>query len=83
MKMIYNSPTLYTARNNGKRNNGGNTMVTGTTMINNGMGCRGIWSMFLCFCHGATSDGIGFGERWFGGNEVGFTRDYVNRMSPE
>ena len=30
------SPTLYTARNNGKENNGGNpTMVTSTTMINN------------------------------------------------
>ena len=32
------SPTLYTARNNGKENNGGNTtMVTITTMINNGI----------------------------------------------
>ena len=78
------SPTLYTARNNGKRNNGGNaTMVIGTTMINNGMGCRGIQSMFLCFHHGVTSDEIGFGERWFSGDEVGCTRDYVNGMSPE
>ena len=58
-------------------------MVIGTTMINNGMGCRGIQSTFLCFCHGMTLDGIGFGERWFSSNEVGHTRDYVNRMSPE
>ena len=31
----------------------------------------------------ATSDGIGLGERWFSGDEVGCTRDYVNGMSPE
>ena len=47
------SPTLYTARNNGRRNNGGNTtMVIGTTMTNNGMQCGGIQSMFPCFHHG-------------------------------
>ena len=78
------SPTLYTARNNGKRNNGGNTtMMIGTTIINNRMGCRGTQSMFPCFHHGATSDRNGFGERWLSGDVVGHTRDYVNRMSPE
>ena len=39
------SPTLYTARDNGKRNNGGNT-----TMVNNGIECREVQSTFLCFC---------------------------------
>ena len=42
------SPTLYTARNNGKENNGGNTtMVIGTTMINNRIRCRDLQSVFL------------------------------------
>ena len=58
-------------------------MVIGTTMINNGMGCGGIWSTFSCFHHGVTSDGIGFGERWFSGDVVGHTRYYVNGMSLE
>ena len=54
------SPTLYTLRNNGEENNGGNTtMVIGTTMINNGMEYGGIQSVFPCFCHGVISDGIG------------------------
>ena len=45
------SPTLYTARNNGKENNGGNTtMVTGTTMVNNGIRCGDLQSVFLSFC---------------------------------
>ena len=58
-------------------------MVIGTTMINNGMEYRGIWSAFLCFCHGVTSDGIGFGERQFSSNVVGRIRDYVNGMCLE
>ena len=58
-------------------------MVIGTTMINNRMGCRGIWSTFLCFRHGAISDRIGFGERQFSSNVVGHTRDYVNGMCLE
>ena len=78
------SPTLYTARNNGKRNNGGNTtMVIGTTMINNGMEYGGIQSAFPCFRHGVILDRIGFGERQFSSDVVGHTRDYVNGMCPE
>ena len=78
------SPTLYTARNNGKSNNGGNTtMVTDTTMVNNGMEYGGIWSTFPGFHHGVISDRVGFGERQFTGDVVGHTRDYVNGICPE
>ena len=72
------SPTLYTARDNGKGNNGGNT-----TMVNNGMECREIWSTFLCFHHGVILDGVDFGGRQFTGDVVGHTRDCVNRMCLE
>ena len=44
------SPTLYTAKNNGGNDNGDSTtMVITTTMANNGIGFRDIWSMFSCF----------------------------------
>ena len=58
-------------------------MVINTTMINNGMEYRGIWSTFLGFHHGVISDRIGFGERQFSGDVVGHTRDYVNGMCLE
>ena len=46
------SPTLYAARNNGEKNIGGKTtMVTMTTMANNGIGHRDIWSVFPSFCY--------------------------------
>ena len=49
------SLTLYTARDNGKRKNGGNTtMVTDTTMVNNRIECGEVQSMFLCFCVSVT-----------------------------
>ena len=60
MEMVL-SLTVYTARNNGKRNNGGNTtMVTDTTMVNNRMEYRGIRSTFPGFHHGVISDRVGF-----------------------
>ena len=47
------SPTLYTAKNNGEGNNGGNTtMVITTTMANNRIGHRDIWSVFPSFRYG-------------------------------
>ena len=51
------SPTLYTSRNNGKENNGGNTtMVTSITMINNRIWCRVLQSAFLSFVTFCTTD---------------------------
>ena len=48
------SPTLYTAMNNGEKNNGSSTtMVTDTTMANNGIGHGEVQSVFLSFCPGA------------------------------
>ena len=41
------SPTLYTAKNNGEENNGGNT-----TMANNAIGRRDIQSVFPSFRYG-------------------------------
>ena len=44
------SPTLYTAKNNGRSDNGDSTtMVITTTMANNGIGFRDIRSPFPCF----------------------------------
>ena len=55
------SPTLYTARDNGKGNNGGNTtMVTCTTMVNNGILFGDVRSAFPCL--GVISDGVECGE---------------------
>ena len=44
-----------------------------------------IWSMFLGFCCRVILDGDGLGEKYFSGNVVGHTRDYmyVNGMCPE
>ena len=48
------SPTLYTAKNNGGNDNGDSTtMVTATTMANNGIGFRDIQSMFPSSHYGA------------------------------
>ena len=58
-------------------------MVTDKTMINNGMECGVIWSMFPCFHHGVISDRVDFGGRWFTGDVVGCTRDCVNGMCLE
>ena len=44
------SPTLYTAKNNGKKNNGGNmTIMISITMENNGIGTERLWSAFPGF----------------------------------
>ena len=82
------SPTLYTARNNEKENNGGNTtMVTRTTMINNGIRCRALQSAFPSFClmgrRDGDMEGVGFRRRWFTGDVVGHTRHCMDRMCPE
>ena len=51
------SPTLYTARNNGEKNNGGNTtMVTMTTMANNRIGHGDIQSVFPSFHYRVVSE---------------------------
>ena len=51
------SPTLYTARDNGKRNNSGNTtMVTCTTMASNGIWFFNVQSVIPCL--GVTSDRV-------------------------
>ena len=51
------SPTLYTAKNNGKKNNGGNmTIRISITMTNNGIGMERLWSAFLGFCCGIISE---------------------------
>ena len=47
------SPTLYTAKNNGKKKNGGNmTIRISITMANNGIGTERLQSVFLGFLLG-------------------------------
>ena len=45
------SPTLYTAKNNGKKNNGGNMTITiSITMANNRINMERLQSVFPGFC---------------------------------
>ena len=85
------SPTLYTAKNNGKKNNGGNmTIRISMTMANNGIGMERLQSAFPGFCCRIVSETYGnigaekqmklIRKRQFTDNVVGHTRHCIDRM---
>ena len=82
------SPTLYTARNNGKENNGGNTTMVGDkdnndkqwNMVQRSLEC--VSEFPLMGRQGRDTEGVGFRGRQFTGDEhpralLPLTHDFV------